>query len=131
MGLKKSKFVADISIPATGTFDFVINGQNFKITIENFKKFLGIGNGLNSPNIRETGISITLLVTDDYIVGTGDITITFPILLNSTKPFTIKNDGIGTITADGNGSSITGSSTMSPGVSRKYLPKAFGWTEIT
>jgi len=32
MGLKKSKFTADNSVPSGSTFDFVSNGQNFKIT---------------------------------------------------------------------------------------------------
>lgn len=42
MGLKKSKFAADTAIPAGSTFDFVINGQNFKITKEDLLTALGV-----------------------------------------------------------------------------------------
>ena len=38
MAIKKSNFNADTEIPAGSTFDFVINGQNLKITKEDIEK---------------------------------------------------------------------------------------------
>ena len=42
MGLKKSKFTTDTVIPAGATFDFVSNGQNFKILAADLLSALGV-----------------------------------------------------------------------------------------
>jgi len=130
MSVKKSNFTADTVIPDASTLDFVSPGTNLKITFANFKTVLGIGNGLNTPNIVETGLDYDVLVTDDYIIGSGTITVKFPLRANATKPFYVKNDGVGTITLDGNGSTVPGASTISTTVARLFVPKSGGWAEF-
>ena len=78
-GIKKSKFIAKTVIPSDATFDFVSNGENFKITIADFLTALNVtgsivqvGDALDQPvldiqgsvngirNLRAgTGVTIT------------------------------------------------------------------------
>jgi len=131
MGVKKSNFVADTTVPVNSTFDFVINGQNFKITIENFKTLLGIGNGNPDPNVIFRALDYTILVSDDFVVGTGPIAFTFPP--NPTKSVTLKNNGIDPITLNGNGASVEGGLTLATTQSETYLhdPTANNWMKVT
>lgn len=81
--------------------------------------------------IVETGVNYTALISDDVVVGSNAITLTFPPLANSEKAIVFKNNGVASITLDGNGSSFEGSATLLSTVARKFIPLAAGWGEIT
>ena len=77
MGLKKSKFTAGTVIPAGSTFDFVSNGQNFKIASSDLLAALGVtgtltqlGSVTGSPvlNIDATNYQIRSIEAGSNIV---------------------------------------------------------------
>lgn len=68
MGLKKSEFTADTTIPAGSTFDFVINGQNFKITIEDLISYLGVTGSLSQDGAVSGAPVLDLSSAPDYLI---------------------------------------------------------------
>ena len=79
MGLKKSKFVADTTIPSTGTLDFVANGQNLKITKENFLTDLGVTGTISQTGPVTAVPVLDISSTPDFkvrnLVANGGLTI--------------------------------------------------------
>lgn len=64
---KKSNFVADTAIPDGSTLDFVVNGQNFKITKANFLAALGVTGTLSQAG-PVTGTPVLDSSGTDYLV---------------------------------------------------------------
>ncbi len=81
--------------------------------------------------IVEVAGNYQVLVADDFVVGTGLITITFPLLADSIKSFVVKNNGVSNITLNGGGESIEGGLTVTPGQARRFIPVIAGWIEVT
>lgn len=79
-----------------------------------------------------------VVITADYqirpvdtdIFNTGDNTATLPLLITAIHDVVIKSSS-GTVTVDGNGSSINGSATITTDQARRYSPIATGWEEVT
>ena len=91
MAIKKSEFNADTEIPDGSTLDFVINGQNLKITKANFLAALGVTGTLSqvgavtgTPVLDGTGTDYlirNLEAGDGVVIGTSPengITISVP-----------------------------------------------------
>ena len=68
MGLKKSKFTADNSVPSGSTFDFVSNGQNFKITREDLIAALGFTGSLNQDGAVSGVPVLDVSSAPDYLI---------------------------------------------------------------
>ena len=81
--------------------------------------------------IKETSGDYTALITDDFVVGENTITLTFPTLTTAIKSLTFKNNGVNTITLDGNGSSVENGTVLSTTQARKFIPTTSGWLEVT
>jgi len=86
--------------------------------------------GAFTPTIVEISANYSVQVVDDFVCSTGDNTTLFPLLVDAVRSVTFKSKS-GTITLDGNGSSVEGSASVTPAQSRKFLPVATGWVEIT
>jgi hypothetical protein len=71
-----------------------------------------------------------ILIDDNSIVNKGDNTHTFP-LLALAKHDILVTSAQGTVTMDGNGSTIIGASSITETVSRRYTPTTDGWLEVT
>jgi hypothetical protein len=89
-------------------------------------------------NLRRALSYTPVTITDDYqiritdtdIFSTGDNTATLPLLANAIHDVVLKSRS-GTITVDGNGSSINGATTVTTDQARRYSPTATGWEEVT
>ena len=89
-------------------------------------------------NLRRALSYTPVTITADYqvrpvdtdIFNTGDNTATLPLLAIAIHDVVFKSRS-GTLTIDGNGSSISGATTLTTGVARRYSPTATGWEEVT
>lgn len=79
------------------------------------------------------------VVSSDYQVVVGDQfikmldgvnTLTFPALASAVQPVWLINASSSSITLDGNGSSIPGVATISPGQTRNFCPGGGSWNEF-
>jgi hypothetical protein len=68
MGVKKSNFSALTTIADTSTFDFVINGQNFKITKADFLAAMGVTGTLEQDGSATGTPVLDLTSPPDYII---------------------------------------------------------------
>jgi hypothetical protein len=130
MGTKKSDFIAETSVSSDSYMDFWANGQNYRVSYANFLAGINIVGGLPVPNIYETSLPYTAVVDDDYVVGSGPIELTFPMLNSAVKPVIFINDGSQDITLNGNGSAVPDTGILSPSQVRGFLPLALKWIEI-
>jgi len=133
MSTKKSNFVAQPVIPSGASFDYFVNGQNFKIPYEDLKTLLGFGNGNPNTNNVFTSLDYSIQASDDFVVGTGVITLTFPLGSTAVKALTIKNDGVSSITLDGNGATIEDGLTLTTTQAETYLydDDNTNWVKVT
>ena len=90
----------------------------------------GGGGGDGDPTIVEISASYDILVGDDIILSTGTHTVKMPLLANAVRDVVIKSVS-GTITIDGNGSSVEGGLTITTTQARRFAPETTGWKEIT
>lgn len=116
---KKSNFVADTAIPDDSTLDFVINGQNFKITKANFLAALGV-----TGTLSQAGAVSGTPVLD----GTGtDFLIRNLENGSGVKASTSPQNGITldhNFTFDGAGAPLTPDSTVTSPIMRSLVAGA-------
>lgn len=81
---------------------------------------------ITSSVIVETDQNYQLSVLDDFVVGrgAGNIEFTLPLIAQATKAVTIRNDGAGNITINGNGAS-TEAEVVTPNQSATLLPTSY------
>ena len=109
-----------IQIVRTGEF-------NRTVEIDDLLSLIELNDG---ETIVETAVNYDAQPQDDYVSGAGTITLKFPLLTAAIKGITFKNNGVGTITLDGNGSSVENGTVLSTTVARKFIPVAGGWIEV-
>lgn len=82
-----------------------------------------------AEDIIEVSANYQVLVTDDIIVATGTLTVTLPLLSNADKKVAIKSIS-GTVTVDGNGSTVEAPVSLTAGQANTYVPVSTGWVQI-
>jgi len=78
-GIKKSQFTADAEIPSGSYFDFVINGQNYRISDADFYAALGVtgsiaqdGDPTGSPVLDQQGaVNLIRNIVGGFGIGVG------------------------------------------------------------
>lgn len=89
----------------------------------------GEDDGDGVPVIVEVSGDYNIAVGDDFVASTGANTLTFPLLANAVRSFTVVSVS-GTDTLDGNGETVPNGTSLAAGVSRTFLPVTGAWLEV-
>ncbi len=86
-------------------------------------------NVTGSDNIIEVNSNYLADITDDIIICTGSFTVTLPLLANAIKVVIIKSVS-GTITVDGNGSTVEEPTALTTGQANEFTPTSAQWRQV-
>lgn len=125
--------VLDVSGGTDNKIRNLIAGNGMEISVHPQNGIIiAITGGVSpAPNITETTINYTALVTDDYVTGlTGGITLELPLLGTADRPVVFTNASLSAMAISGNGETVPNGTVLGATIVRAFLPSSTGWLEL-